>query len=81
MMNERVREFPFVFPIPETESENRVICVNVTPERPFSCLIADCISNLVVTGGFGSPTQCFPFYTYDEDGTNRQENITDWALI
>lgn len=25
-------------------------------------------------------TQCFPFYTYDEDGTNRQENITDWAL-
>src|SRR5438093_3402709 len=24
--------------------------------------------------------QCFPFYTYDEDGTNRQENITDWAL-
>ncbi|CAI8047272.1 hypothetical protein GBAR_LOCUS26116 [Geodia barretti] len=25
-------------------------------------------------------SQCFPFYTYDEDGTNRQENITDWAL-
>ncbi len=25
-------------------------------------------------------TQCFPFYTYSEDGSNRQENITDWAL-
>ena len=25
-------------------------------------------------------SQCFPFYTYDEDGTNRRENITDWAL-
>ena len=25
-------------------------------------------------------SQCFPFYTYDEDGTNRQENITDWVL-
>ena len=25
-------------------------------------------------------SQGFPFYTYDEDGTNRQENITDWAL-
>lgn len=25
-------------------------------------------------------TQCFPFYTYNEDGTNRRENITDWAL-
>ena len=24
--------------------------------------------------------QCFPFYIYNEDGTNRQENITDWAL-
>jgi predicted helicase len=24
--------------------------------------------------------QCFPFYTYNEDGSNRQENITDWAL-
>ena len=25
-------------------------------------------------------TQCFPFFTYNEDGTNRRENITDWAL-
>jgi predicted helicase len=24
--------------------------------------------------------QCFPFYTYSEDGTHRRENITDWAL-
>ncbi len=24
--------------------------------------------------------QCFPFYTYDEDSSNRRENITDWAL-
>jgi Type ISP C-terminal specificity domain len=24
--------------------------------------------------------QCFPFYVYDEDGSNRRENITDWAL-
>ena len=23
---------------------------------------------------------CAPFYLYDEDGTNRHENITDWAL-
>jgi predicted helicase len=27
-----------------------------------------------------SGNQCFPFYTYDEDGSNRRENITDWAL-
>jgi predicted helicase len=24
--------------------------------------------------------QCFPFYTYDEDGSHRRDNITDWAL-
>ena len=33
-----------------------------------------------MTGGYGSPTQCFPFFTYNEDGGNRRENITDWAL-
>ena len=72
--------FPLIFPSQETEKENKVICVNVTTEKPFICYIADCIPNLCVTGGFGSPSQCFPFYTYDEDGTNRTENITDWAL-
>jgi predicted helicase len=30
--------------------------------------------------GGGSSTQCFPLYTYNEDGTNRRDNITDWAL-
>ena len=27
-----------------------------------------------------SGSQCFPFYTYNKDGTNRTENLTDWAL-
>ena len=80
MMNERVREFPSIFPTVETETENRVICVNVTQERPFTCLMVNCIPELVVTGGFGSPTQCFPFYSYDEDGSKRRENISAWAL-
>ena len=37
----------------------------------------DVIPDFHLTGD----SQCFPFYTYDEDGNpNRQENITDWAL-
>ena len=80
LMIDRVLVFPSIFPTSETEKENRVICVNVTREKPFTCLMAACPPNLVVTGGFGSATQCFPFYVYNEDGTNRQENITDWAL-
>ena len=48
--------------------------------KPITCLMIDCIPELVAIGGFGSPGQCFPFYTYVEDGSNRRENITDWAL-
>ena len=77
MMNERVREFPSIFPTLEAESENHVICVNaVGGNKPFHTLMVDVIPDLHLTGD----SQCFPFYTYDEDGTNRQENITDWAL-
>ncbi len=80
MLNQRVFVFPRIFPTPDTEKENRVICVNMTPEKPFTCLMSNLIPGHIVTGGFGSPGQCFPFYIYDEDGTNRRENITDWAL-
>ena len=77
MMNERVREFPFIFPSPGTERENRTICVSgIGSNKPFQSLMVDVIPDLHLTGD----SQCFPFYTYDEDGTNRQENITDWAL-
>ena len=79
-MAERVYVFPSIFPNPQSETENRVICVNISREKPFTCLITDCISEHIMTGGFGSAGQYFPFYIYDEDGANRQENITDWAL-
>ncbi len=39
-------------------------------------LAVNVIPNLLPQGG----SQCFPFYAYDEDGSNRRENITDWAL-
>ena len=42
--------------------------------------MTDCIAEHVMTGGFGSAGQYFPFYIYNEDGTNRRENITNWAL-
>jgi predicted helicase len=51
----------------------------VAAEKPFTVLASSSITNLALVGG-GSSTQCFPYYTYDEDGTNRRENITDWAL-
>ena len=77
MMNECVYVFPSIFPISDTEAENRVICVSSPrTNTSFHTLMIDAISDFHLTGD----SQCFPFYTYDEDGTNRQENITDWAL-
>ena len=80
ILNDVVYVFPSIFPIPETEAENQVICVNRSREKPFTPLMTNCLSEHIMTGGFGSAGQCFPFYIYDEDGSNRRENITDWAL-
>ena len=79
IMNDEVSHFPSIFPTPETESENKVICVPSKGGRAnFWCYLTTIIPNLTITSIDGN--QCFPFYTYDEDGANRQENITDWAL-
>ena len=74
---ERVYVFPSVFPTPEAETENRMICLTALgSKKPFHCLLTKELTDVHLTGD----SQCFPFYTYDEDGTSRQENITDWAL-
>ena len=77
MLTERVYVFPSILPTSDIELENRVICVSgIGSSKPFHALVTDtvsCVDSL-------EKTQCFPFYTYNEDGTNRQENITDWAL-
>ena len=77
-MIDRVGVFPSSFPTLGTETENRVICVaGIGNRKGFGCLITNKIPSLDLAF---EKTQCFPLYTYDEDGTNRRENITDWAL-
>ena len=69
--------FPTIFPTPMTETENRVICVNSPgATNAFQTLMVDMIPDRHITGD----AKCFPFYIYKEDGSNRQENITYWAL-
>ena len=75
-MSDVLYMFPSIFPNPETEKENRVIWIKVGREWSMFALLTNKIPDILPQGG----SQCFPFYTYDEDGTNRQENITDWAL-
>ena len=63
-----------IFPTPQTEEQNQVICVaGIGDRKGFGCLIASKIPALDLAF---EKTQCFPFYTYDEDGKNRRENIT-----
>jgi predicted helicase len=81
VLTHRQGQFPHILPTSETESENRVICVTgLSSEKPFMTMMASKIvdMNMVSPGAGGA--RCFPFYTYNTDGSNRKENITDWAL-
>ncbi|MEM9955348.1 MAG: type ISP restriction/modification enzyme [Chloroflexota bacterium] len=67
------RFFPPIQSIPD----NKVICVTNHSQVPF---VVQMVENTAEYAVGGRTTQCFPFYVYDEDGSNRRENITDWAL-
>jgi predicted helicase len=64
-----------IFPTPGVD--NFAICCTNHTQIPFVAQITNNIVNEAVGGRAG---QCFPYYIYNEDGTNRRENITDWAL-
>jgi predicted helicase len=56
---------------------NAFICVSgVASAQPFQALVTETPTSLDML----EKTRCLPLYTYNEDGTNRNENITDWAL-
>ncbi len=77
LLNDRPGYFDEILPTSEAELENRIIVATSHSQVPFSCQLTSLIPSLDVGG---RPSQCFPFYTYSADGTNRRENITDWAL-
>lgn len=77
MLNERPREFSRIFPTAEAENQNRILCVSgIGSSKPFHSLI----TNTIPCMDLNEKTQCFPFYSYDQDGGNQRENISDWAL-
>ena len=78
IMNDVMSVFLSIFPTSETEAENRVISIaGIGGRKGFGCLATNRITSFDLAF---EKTLCFPFYTYDEDGSNRSENITDWAL-
>ncbi len=76
IINHRQGIFPQIFPTVSTETENTVICVKIGSEWPMFALVSNCLVAYQPQSG----SQCFPFYVYNENGSNRRENITDWSL-
>jgi predicted helicase len=64
-------------PTVESQSANRILCLTSPGStKMFHALATNRVPDFHTTGD----SKCFGFYTYDEDGSNRRENITDWAL-
>ncbi|TKJ38468.1 DNA helicase [candidate division TA06 bacterium B3_TA06] len=77
ILNDRPGLFRWFFLSEKEESVNRLICINGAGiKKPLHTIMTNHIPDFQLT----SNGHCFPFYTYDEDGSNRRENITDWAL-
>jgi predicted helicase len=68
------------FPTNKSTQENRVLSLSdIGLRSPFSCLTTSLPSDLHLcasTDGF----QCFPLFTYSEDGKQRRDNVTRGAL-
>jgi predicted helicase len=80
ILNEEVYTLSSLFPDRASEQQNRVVAVTGPgSEKPFMIMATGCLLDFHLSGA-GCGTQCFPFYIYDEDSSNRRENITDWAL-
>ncbi|MFH1010527.1 MAG: type ISP restriction/modification enzyme, partial [bacterium] len=77
ILNHRQAVFPEIFPTNRAELENVVVIIGQYGNKAFSVIVSHWIPDY---NFFANPAQCFPFYTYEKDGTNRRENITDWAL-
>ena len=61
-------------------SENiAIVASDIGLRAPFSVLCS-CVLPDFHLAATADTFRCFPFYEYSEDGTNRRENITDWAL-
>lgn len=79
-LNEKFFGLAEIFPTSESERDNVAFCATGPgAERPFAVFSTTYIPDLNFFGP-GSVPQWYPYYVYEEDGTNRRENITDWAL-
>ncbi len=77
LLNQRRYQQHRVFPSSASENENKQIVVTGHEQSVFSVLGA---SEVACSDVGGRPGKCFSFFIYDEEGSRRKENVTDWAL-
>jgi predicted helicase len=63
------------FPVGRSERDNKGIWLKVGSEVPMFGLAVNLVPNLLTQGG----SQCFPLFTYSEDGKHKQDNVTPKA--
>jgi len=69
---EKVYQLPQIFPTPNIEVENIVICLSaIGTNKSFHCLATSVIPDLHLT----DDVQCFPYYTYAE---RRQQSSREY---
>ena len=74
VLNEEVYSLERVFP---PGVENLTLITTTDLQVSFSTQASRILSSVHVGE---RASQCFPFYTFSEDGSLRTENITDWSL-
>ena len=72
--------FNKIFPASLGEGDNTLICVTGRGADHQTFFVTNTIVDVKCGINGNSTLQCFPFYIYAEDGSNRRENITHWAL-
>ncbi len=79
LLNQRRYQQHLLFPVRQAGENRALAATGVGAQQSFATFATDVLPDLNFFGS-GTVPQWFPFYTYSEDGTDRRENMTDWAL-
>src|SRR5947209_14292104 len=81
LLIDRPGAFNKIFPVSLREGvDNVLICVTGIGADHQTFFVTNTIVDVKSGINGNSTLQCFPYYTYADDGSNRRENITEWVL-
>jgi predicted helicase len=78
ILNEEVYVLGSMFPNQKDSDNLAFVFTDVGARSPFAVLVSSLIPDVHICSS--DAFHVVSYYTYSEDGSNRHENITDWAL-